>query len=81
MFKLNELVQLKYNIDPQNGLYTGAIGEIIGYTNKVDCYGDNNERPIKYLLRFNNSEATRTVNSEVIEAVKLTQWHTQCGTN
>ena len=81
MFKLNELVQLKYNVDPHNGLYKGAIGKIIGYNNEVDCSGDNNERPVKYLLRFDNSESTRTVNSEVIEAVRHTQWHIQCGTN
>ena len=82
MFQLNELVRLKCNIDPQNGLYKGAIGKIVGVVSEIDILGDNNERPIvKYWLKFDQMKETRAFNPETLDNVRPTPWHTQCGNN
>jgi hypothetical protein len=82
MFQLNDLVRLKRNFDPQNGLYKGAIGKIAGIVNEIDFSGDNNERPIvKYWVKFEQIEEPRAFNPESLDNVRHTPWHTQCGNN
>ena len=78
MYHLNDTVELKHNLDIDNGLCIGLRGVIIDFVYQLDNDGDTTKIQLKeYVVKFESIEDSQHVLLNYIVLPKYNDWHNQ----